>query len=328
LAQVLCQLKTKENKLDPNLIVGLDTSDDAGVYKIKDDYALIQTLDFFTPIVDDPYTFGQIAATNSLSDVYAMGGQPLTAMNIACFATCLEPSVLADILRGGADKIVEANAILVGGHTVTDKEVKYGLSVTGYIHPDKVLTNAGAKKGDVLVLTKPIGTGILTTALKQGLITETELKEAIKSMSTLNKGAANAMNKVGVHGCTDITGFGILGHVYEMASGSNVCVKLKASKVPLFNKTIELIEKNAVPGGARSNQSHFSKWVCIDKNIPDSLETALYDPQTSGGLLIAVAKDKAELLIEELTNENCLCTSVIGEVVDEHKNNTFVEVYL
>ncbi len=323
----MCQLKTKENKLDPNLIVGLGTSDDAGVYKIKDDYALIQTLDFFTPIVDDPYTFGQIAATNSLSDVYAMGGRPLTAMNIACFATCLEPAVLAEILRGGADKIVEAEAILVGGHTVTDKEVKFGLSVTGYVHPDEVLTNSGAKAGDVLVLTKPIGTGILTTALKKDLITEKELEEVVKSMSTLNKGAAAAMERVGVHACTDITGFGILGHTYELASGSDVNVKIDASKVPLFNKTLQLIEENAVPGGARSNQSHFGKWVDIDEDISDCLETALYDPQTSGGLLIAVAEDKAEKLVEELTKENCLCANVIGNVQDKDESEIFINVY-
>ena len=320
-------LKTKNNKIDPNLIVGLDTSDDAGVYKIKDDYALIQTLDFFTPIVDDPYTFGQIAATNALSDVYAMGGRPLTAMNIACFATCLEPDVLADILRGGAEKIVEAEAVLVGGHTITDKEVKYGLSVTGYVHPDQVLTNAGAKAGDVLVLTKPIGTGILTTALKQNLITEKDLEQVVISMSTLNKSAAIAMSRVGVHACTDITGFGILGHTYELASGSNVNVNVNAKKVPLFDKTIHLIENNAVPGGARSNQSHFGKWVNINDDISDSLETALFDPQTSGGLLISVAKDKAGRLLDELKKENCLCAEIIGEVTKKDETEKYINVY-
>ncbi|GKX31242.1 selenide, water dikinase [Vallitalea longa] len=323
----MCHLKTKKNKIDPNLIVGLDTSDDAGVYKIKDDYALIQTVDFFTPIVDDPYTFGQIAATNALSDVYAMGGRPLTAMNMACFATCLEPDVLAEILRGGADKIDEAEAVLVGGHTITDKEVKYGLSVTGYVHPDDVLTNAGAEAGDVLVLTKPIGTGILTTALKKDLITENELEQAVISMSTLNKSAAIAMSRVGVHACTDITGFGILGHTYELASGSNVNVKVKADQVPLFDKTIQLIEDNAVPGGARSNQSHFGKWINIDASIPDSLETALYDPQTSGGLLISVAEDKVQKLIDELNKEKCLCASIIGKVYKKDETEKYINVY-
>lgn len=308
MAQVLRHLNKKENKIDPNLIVGLDTSDDAGVYKIRDDYALIQTLDFFTPIVDDPYLFGQIAATNSLSDVYAMGGKPLTAMNIACFATCLESDVLADILRGGADKIVEAEAVLVGGHTVTDKEVKYGLSVTGYVHPDKVLTNSGAEKGDVLVLTKPIGTGILTTALKKGMITEKELEPAITSMRTLNKGAAIAMEKIGVHACTDITGFGVLGHIYELASGSQVQVTLKSEAIPLFDGTLELIEQNAVPGGARSNQGYFGKWVHMD-DISPNMQTALFDPQTSGGLLIAVAADRVEQLVRELKRKN-VCVPV------------------
>ncbi len=318
-------LNKKENKIDPNLIVGLDTSDDAGVYKIRDDYALIQTLDFFTPIVDDPYLFGQIAATNSLSDVYAMGGKPLTAMNIACFATCLESDVLADILRGGADKIVEAEAVLVGGHTVTDKEVKYGLSVTGYVHPDKVLTNSGAEKGDVLVLTKPIGTGILTTALKKGMITEKELEPAITSMRTLNKGAAIAMEKIGVHACTDITGFGVLGHIYELASGSQVQVTLKSEAIPLFDGTLELIEQNAVPGGARSNQGYFGKWVHMD-DISPNMQTALFDPQTSGGLLIAVAADRVEQLVRELKKEKCLCASVIGEVAMKDEGDTYIKV--
>lgn len=322
----MCHLKTKQNKIDPNLIVGLDTSDDAGVYKIKDDYALIQTVDFFTPIVDDPYTFGQIAATNALSDVYAMGGRPLTAMNMACFATCLEPDVLAEILRGGADKIDEAEAVLVGGHTITDKEVKYGLSVTGYVHPDNVLTNSGAEPGDILVITKPIGTGILTTALKKDLITEKELEQVVISMSTLNKSAAIAMTRVGVHACTDITGFGILGHTYELASGSDVKVEMKAAQVPLFDKTIQLIEENAVPGGARSNQSHFGKWINIDDSISDSLETALYDPQTSGGLLISVAEDKAQKLIDELNKEKCLCASIIGRVYGKDETEKYIDV--
>ncbi len=282
-------------------------------------------MDFFTPIVDDPYLFGQIAATNSLSDVYAMGGKPLTAMNIACFATCLESDVLAEILRGGADKIIEADTVLVGGHTVTDKEVKYGLSVTGYVHPDQVLTNSGAETGDVLVLTKPIGTGILTTALKKGMITEKELEPAIISMRTLNKGAAIAMEKVGVHACTDITGFGVIGHIYELASGSHVQVTLKSEAIPLFDGTLELIEQAAVPGGARSNQGHFGKWVQMD-GVSPSMQTALYDPQTSGGLLIAVAADQADQLIDELKKEKCLCASVIGEVTMKAEGDTYIKV--
>lgn len=328
MAQVLCHLKLKENKLDPNLIVGLDTSDDAGVYKINEDTALIQTLDFFTPVVDDPYMFGQIAAANALSDVYAMGGKPLTAMNICCFATCLDPEVLAEILRGGADKIVEAGAVLVGGHTVTDNEVKYGLSVTGHIHPSKVLANAGAKVGDVLILTKPVGTGILTTALKRELIDEAGLAEAVKSMSTLNKGAAQAMERVGegVHGCTDITGFGVMGHVYEMASGSEVTIELTANDVELFDRTLELIDAKAVPGGARSNEKHFSKWVDMSDAIPENMQTALYDPQTSGGLLIAVETAKAEALVKALKEEGCLCATPIGHVVAKSEDDVYIKV--
>ena len=307
-------LKDEEVKADPNLLVGLSTSDDAGVYKIREDYALIQTLDFFTPIVDDPFTFGQIAATNALSDVYAMGGRPLTAMNIACFTNCLEPSVLAEILKGGADKIKEAETTLVGGHTVTDNEVKYGLSVTGYVHPDKVLTNAGAKAGDVLILTKPLGTGILSTALKSGLIDEDDLTESVRSMTTLNKGAALAMEKVGANGCTDVTGFGLLGHLYEMADASHVDIHLNAKEAPLMTGVLELIEKKAIPGGAKANKNHFGRWISFNNTINETLQMALFDPQTSGGLLIAVTENKVIEMIEALKENNTLCYSIIGTV--------------
>ena len=220
LAQVLCHLDDNDKKRDPNLIVGFDKSDDAGVYKLSDELALVQTVDFFTPVVDDPYLYGQIAAANSLSDIYAMGGKPLTALNIACFSCSITPTILAEILNGGADKIKEAGAVLVGGHTVTDKEVKYGLSVTGLVEPSKVITNSGAKPGDVLILTKPLGTGILTTSFKFDLISDEELKEAANVMSTLNKTASEEMQKIGVNACTDITGFGLMGHSYEMAKGN------------------------------------------------------------------------------------------------------------
>lgn len=323
----MCHLKTNENVTDPNLIVGLNTADDAGVYKISEDYALIQTLDFFTPIVDDPYMFGQIAATNSLSDVYAMGGTPLTAMNIACFSTCLDPSVLADILRGGADKIIEAGATLVGGHTVTDKEVKYGLSVTGFIHPDKVTANLGAQSGDVLILTKPIGTGIITTALKFEHIKEEDIDEAVISMSTLNKGASIAMQKVGIHACTDVTGFGLLGHICEMIDGSQIDIELKASDIPIMKNVIDLISKGAVPGGARSNKQYFETKVKFNDDITEEYKIALFDPQTSGGLLISVPEDKSLLLIEELNKEKALCTNIIGKVVEKNNKEAQIRVY-
>lgn len=325
LAQVLCHLDKDENK-DPNLIVGFDKSDDAGVYKISDELALVQTVDFFTPVVDDPYLFGQIAATNSLSDVYAMGGKPLTAMNIACFSCSLDPGILAEILKGGADKIKEAGATLVGGHTVTDNEVKYGLSVTGTINPSKVLTNSGAKPGDVLILTKPIGTGILTTAFKFDAITEDELKDAASIMSTLNKDACEAMIKIGVNACTDITGFGLLGHGYEMAKGSEVRLKIYSSKVPFMNNVIKLIEMNIAPEGAYSNMQFVEKWIQFDMNVTKATKIALFDPQTSGGLLISVPKEKALELLEELNSNSTIKSEIIGEVLEAETKDYIITV--
>ena len=326
LAQVLRHLKNEETKIDPNLIVGLSTSDDAGVYKIREDYALIQTLDFFTPIVDDPYVFGTIAAANALSDVYAMGGRPLTAMNIACFATCLESEVLADILRGGADKIKEAEAVLVGGHTVTDNEVKYGLSVTGFVHPDKVMTNAGAKPGDVLFLTKPIGTGILSTALRSGLIDEKAIFESVSSMSTLNKGGGLAMEEIGANGCTDITGFGVIGHVFEMADASGVDIELIAEQVPVMDRVLELIRLKAVPGGLRFNRKYFEPHVVYQQEKEEALKMALFDPQTSGGLLIAVPENKAELMKTALIKHKTLRHALIGRVRKKEGDNSRIIV--
>lgn len=288
----MCRLDCNDQMNDPNLIVGFNKSDDAGVYKISPDLALVQTVDFFTPVVDDPYLYGQIAAANSLSDVYAMGGKPLTVLNIACFSCSLDSSVLADILKGGAQKIKEAGAILLGGHTVTDNEIKYGLSVTGTVDPQRVVTNSGAKPGDVLILTKPIGTGILTTAFKFDMISEEDLKEAAISMSTLNKAASEAMQKIGVHACTDITGFGLLGHGYEMADGSGVELKINSSRVPLMGRVIDLIEKDSVPGGAYSNMHYFSQWVDFEDSITEPQKIALFDPQTSGGLLISVPGER------------------------------------
>ncbi len=327
LAAVLSHLKDLESTVDPNLLVGLKTSDDAGVYKISDDLALIQTVDFFTPIVDDPYTFGLVAATNALSDVYAMGGKPLTALNICCFSTGVDSEALADILRGGADKIMEAGAVLLGGHTVTDNEIKYGVSVTGLVHPGKVVTNAGSKPGDLLVLTKPIGTGILSTALKNDAIGEEAYMEAIQSMTTLNKAASYVMQRVGVNACTDVTGFSLMGHSYEMASASGVQFRIFASEVPLMEGVLALAAKEYVPGGAYANRKHFGQWVNFKNEISDPLKLAFFDPQTSGGLLMSVEKGKAGLLIEELKKENVVRSRIIGEVVDQGTEENVINVY-
>lgn len=311
----MCHLDDND-KRDPNLIVGFDKSDDAGVYKLSDELALVQTVDFFTPVVDDPYLFGQIAAANSLSDIYAMGGKPLTALNITCYSCSITPEILAEILNGGAQKIKEAGAVLAGGHTVTDKEVKYGLSVTGLVEPSKVITNSGAKAGDVLILTKPLGTGILTTAFKFDLISEEELKEASNVMATLNKTASEEMQKIGVNACTDITGFGIIGHSYEMASGSNVGIELDSSKIMIMDKVIDLIKEKSVPGGAYSNKEFFEKWVCFKDSVEDIKKIVYFDPQTSGGLLISVPEGKAKQLLNNINNNSVIKAEIVGKVVE------------
>ncbi len=321
LAQVLCQLP---KTYDENLIIGLDTSDDAAVYKVNDDLAIIQTLDFFTPVVDDPYTFGQIAATNSLSDVYAMGGQPIMAMNIVCFPNCLSPDVLVQILKGGHDKVQEAGAILVGGHTVEDDEPKYGLSVTGFVHPDKVLANGGAKPKDLLVLTKPIGTGIINTAIKGGLADKKSYDEAVKVMTTLNKYAKEAIDKVGVNGCTDITGFGFLGHSLEMAMASSVSLKIDHDKIPLIEGALYFAQMGLVPAGTYKNEAYIGDRVKFLVDIPVENKDILFDPQTSGGLLISVPEDKVDKLLEELKNTPT-SFSVVGEVVEKQDYYIYVE---
>ncbi len=322
LAQVLCHLPKTYNT---NLIVGLDKSDDAAVYKINEDIAIIQTLDFFTPIVDDPYLFGQIAATNSLSDIYAMGGEPKLAMNIVCFPDCLDPLVLAEILKGGHDKVSEAGAILVGGHSVSDDEPKYGLSVTGFVHPKKVLTNSSAKPGDVLILTKPLGLGIISTAIKGEIIDEATYKEATKIMATLNKYGKEAMDKVDIiNSVTDITGFGLLGHGFEMAKGSGVSLKFYSKQIPLISNVEEYARMGLVPAGTYSNKKHLGDNVFFQDNISEVMKDILYDPQTSGGLLISVPKNLADELMEALSISPTKY-AIIGEVVEKGKAYIMVE---
>ena len=304
---------------DENLIVGFEKSDDAAVYKVSDDKAIILTLDFFTPVVDDPYTFGKIAAANSLSDVYAMGGEPAVAMNIVGFPKCLDMGILKEILRGGAEKVIEAGAILVGGHTVDDNEPKYGLSVTGFVHPDKAKANADVKVGDVLILTKPVGVGILNTAIKGGLADEEDIKESVEVMEYLNKYPADAMKKVDVNGVTDITGFGLIGHVIEMAEGSGVTINLYANKIPFLKNAQKFAEMGIVPGGVYSNQAYCESKVRVHSGVKESQLDVMYDPQTSGGLLISVPKEKADEFILELKKAKAMSYDIIGEAVEQEE---------
>jgi selenide,water dikinase len=285
----------------PDLLVGRGSADDAGVFRVTPDLALIQTVDFFTPIVDDPVTFGRIAAANALSDVYAMGGRPLTAMNIVCFPRRSLPlDVLRQVLLGGLEAVRQAGALLVGGHSVEDSELKYGLSVTGVVHPDRVVTNAGARPGDRLILTKPLGTGILATAIKGGMAPAEAEAEAVRWMTTLNRDAAEAMQEVGVHACTDVTGFGLLGHGLEMASASAVTIELRAGRVPFMSRARELASMGMIPAGSFANRKFCERAMAAQEGLDPLLLDLLADAQTSGGLLMAVSDDRAEALHEAL----------------------------
>ena len=298
---------------DPRVLVGIDTSDDAGVYLLNEETALIQTLDFFTPIVDDPYLFGQIAAANSLSDVYAMGGKPLTAMNIVTFPVCrLDAEVLLAILSGGQQKIAEAGAVMVGGHTIDDDEPKYGLSVTGTVHPSRILTNAGAQPGDALILTKAIGTGVLYTALKAELFPE-GVAAAAAGMAQLNRYAAQAMERYAVNACTDITGFGLLGHAYEMSAASGVDMEVYSGEVPLLPDAAEAANMGLVPAGAYANREYL-KAVSFDPAVPENIRDLLFDPQTSGGLLISIPAGQADALLADMKESGVEYAACIGRV--------------
>lgn len=310
--------------IDDRLIVGLETSDDAAVYKINEDTAIIQTLDFFTPIVDDPYTFGQIAAANSLSDIYAMGGDPSLAMNIVCFPDCLKADVLVEILKGGQSKVEEAGAILVGGHSISDDEPKYGLSVTGFVDPKKVWTNGGAKAGDLLILTKAIGLGIINTAIIGQIADKESYEEAVSNMISLNKYAKEAIeNERGINSVTDITGFGIIGHAQEMADASNTSIKLYSDNIPLIKNTKTYAEMGLVPAGAYTNMNYFKPYVLLEANISQSIEDILYDPQTSGGLLISVSKEDADRVLESLKDIPTKC-AIIGEVIERDSHHIII----
>ncbi len=314
MAQVLGQLPPVT---DPNVLVGFDTADDAAIYRLTPDLAAVQTVDLFPPVVDDPYHYGAIAAANSLSDVYAMGGRPLTALNIICYpGGSLSMDILAQILKGSNDKIAEAGVSLVGGHTLEDPEPKYGLCILGVVHPDKIVTNSGARPGDILVLTKPLGIGILTTALKADLLGEDAIARVTEVMERLNREAAEAMVEIGVNACTDITGFGLLGHLYEMAHGSGVGARIRASQVPVMPEVWPLVEERIVPGGTYANMEYLKDNIRWHESVSKEAQIVLCDAQTSGGLLISVPKEKLEPLIQALRDRGVPEIAVIGEILE------------
>ncbi len=306
-------------------MIGTDTGDDAGVYKVSDDLALIQTVDFFTPVVDDPYDFGRIAAANSLSDVYAMGGHPKTAMNIVGFPiSLLSTETLKEILAGGAEKVREAGAVLLGGHSVEDEELKYGLSITGFVHPDKVLANRGLRKGDQLVLTKPLGTGIVNTAIKADLATVQTVRKVTEIMAQLNKDAARIMDDFNISACTDITGFGLLGHLCEMVNDTSLLAVINAQQVPLLPEAVEFGSMGLVPIGAHKNRNFREDMVVSPESFDPVLRDILYDPQTSGGLLVGCREGEAEQLVSRLKNEGIEHAEIIGYIDHSPDNNVTI----
>jgi selenide, water dikinase len=306
---------------DPNVLVGFENADDAGVYRISADTALVQTVDFFTPIVDDPYTFGQIAATNALSDVYAMGGRPLTALALACFPEKGDLEILERILAGGLSKMMEASCTVVGGHSIRDEETKFGYSVTGVIHPERVLANSGARAGDHLLLTKALGTGVISTAIKKEKAKPEWIDAAVSSMTTLNKAAAAVITSPGkwrVHAMTDITGFGLIGHGRELAIASNVSLRIHAQHVPVLRGALECIGAGYIPGGLRANRDFAECVVNYDAGVPDDLKTLFFDPQTAGGLLISVSSEHT-LALGRALNDAGVSAADIGEAVPPGK---------
>ncbi len=305
---------------DPNLLSGFEHAEDAGVYKISDDLALVQTVDFFTPTVDDPFVFGQIAAVNAINDIYAMGARPLTAMNIVCFPIkTMDVAVLRGVLRGGLDKMREAGVLLVGGHSVEDNEIKYGLAVTGVVHPEKVLYNRGARAGDKLILTKPLGTGIISTAIKAQEASAGQIARVIACMTALNKRASEILAEEGdVHSCTDITGFGLLGHACEMIDGCSVGINIKAAAVPVLDGVRELMETGWIPGGLYRNKNFRIHQIIREATCPDWLFDLFFDPQTAGGLFFSLPADKAQAVADRMRQAGIAEAAVIGDVVDEH----------
>ena len=320
LSRVLGMLPKGEQ--DENLLIGYDSKDDAAVYKLTDDVAFVQTLDFFPPMVEDPYIFGQIAATNALSDIFAMGGEVKTALNIVCFPEDMDLNVLGKIMQGGAEKVIEAGGTLAGGHSIADDGVKYGLSVTGVVHPDKIYANNQGRPGDVLVLTKKLGVGIICTANRIGEASEEAMQEAITSMTTLNKCAAEISRKYQVHACTDVTGFSFLGHLHEMMDGKHSC-KVYAEQVPVMKDALAYADEFYLTAAAQKNRNHVETFVEF-KGISFAMEEVLFDPQTSGGLLLAVAPEDVEAMVAEM--QNCgLPAAIVGEIVEKGEIEITVE---
>lgn len=316
LAQVLSKLPKQSSE---NVIVGFDKSDDAGVFRLSDDLALVQTLDFFTPVADDPEIYGQIAAINSINDVYAMGGTPISALSIVCYPQKGDWDVLGQILAGGQKAMNADGVVVIGGHSVDDKEMKFGYAVTGTIHPDKVLSNAGAKAGDVLILTKPIGTGAINTAVKYGKASESTVAAAVKAMTTSAREASKTMVRRGANACTDITGFGLLGHAYEMAKASDVTLIIVSKDVPLLPDVLELIAMGMLTRGDKNNRVYVGETVRIERNVSGTMQSALFDPQTAGGLLISMSESSAEKFLIDVPE-----AVVIGNVGE--KTDKLIEV--
>lgn len=319
-----CLLEGFQTHVDPRLIVGYDKSDDACVYVVDENTALVQTTDFFPPIVDDPYLFGQIAAANALSDVYAMGGEPKLALNILCLADRMDKDTVQEILRGGYAKVYEAGAVIAGGHTIQGAEPIYGLAVTGFVHPDRVLTNAAAQPGDALILTKPLGVGILTTAARADLVEQPVLERLYAQMSALNKTARDIMVNYPVHSCTDVTGFALLGHSYEMAQGSGCSIRLDTAKIPYHLEAYEMAEMGFIPAGAYRNREYAGPGVKTGSGVTRAMEDICYDPQTSGGLLMALPREAAEACLAEL-REAIPQAAVIGSVTDRREYAVYLD---
>jgi selenide,water dikinase len=307
LAQVLSKLPKQDFSTD--VIVGFETSDDAGVFRLSDELALVQTVDFFTPIADDPELYGQIAAVNSLNDVYAMGGTPISALSIVCYPQKGDWDVLGQILLGGQKAMNSENVVILGGHSVDDQEMKFGYAVTGVIHPKKVVKNSGAKAGDILILTKPIGTGIISTGIKFEKASKKTIEISTKTMTISAREASKVMQEIGVNGCTDITGFGLLGHAFEMAKASKVTFKIESDKVPLLPDVLELIEQKMLTRGDKNNRVYVGEKVSFSDSVTGEMQSALFDPQTAGGLLISLGKNKAEHFITKVKN-----AKIIGRV--------------
>lgn len=312
LAQVLSGLP--KQPVDPNLIVGFDTSDDAGVYRLRDDLALVQTLDFFTPIVDDPYDYGRIAALNSINDVWAMAGTPITAMAITCFPKKgVDPAILGEVMRGGLETLNQYGVTLIGGHSVDNEQIMFGYSVTGVIDPNKIATNSGARTGDAIILTKPIGTGVISTGIKRGQASDAVVAASVETMLTPGKYAAEAMREFGVRGATDVTGFALLGHAWEMARASKVTIEIDASAVPVIEGALELASEGLLTSGDKTNREYVGTDVEIDRSVDENLVKLLFDPQTAGGMLVATPETKAKSLLATL-NKNYRKARIIGRV--------------